>query len=123
MSKCLSEGDFKCKTAFVAIEFAANLDPNSQHETVVLWAIFEFTRKMRQGYSVSSFGFIASSINPPLAKRLATTPSFVVGVYAPPVNVKPHFLQPQTPTLTLLTLGNPHCGHLCGFFISVITLM
>src|SRR3972149_1106479 len=58
----------------------------------------------------------------PFAARLATIPSLVVGVYAPPVNVKPHFLHFQTPTLSRLTFAKPHCGHLCAFLSSTITL-
>lgn len=41
-------------------------------------------------YSFSSFvatGVAVSSATVPLAARLATTPSFVIGVYAPPVKV------------------------------------
>jgi hypothetical protein len=73
--------------------------------------------------SVAPSAFIASSKGAPLATRFATTPSFVVGVYAPPVYVNPHFLHFQTPTLSLLTLWNPHRGHTCGVLSSVNTLM
>jgi hypothetical protein len=70
--------------------------------------------KQKKGrYSLSSAtAFAVSSAGAPLAARLATIPSFVTGVYAPPVNVKPHFLHFQTPTLSRLTLAKPHCGHL-----------
>lgn len=82
--------------------------------------------RKKEVYSVSSSAaataFAVSSAGAPFAARLATTPSFVTGVYAPPVNVKPHFLHFQTPTLSRLTLAKPHCGHLCSFFSSVITL-
>jgi hypothetical protein len=57
-------------------------------------------------YSASSSVFIASLTGAPLATRFATIPSFVVGVYAPPVNVKPHFLHCQRPTLIRLTRVN-----------------
>ena len=59
----------------------------------------------------------------PLAERLATTPSFVEGTYAPPVNVYSHFLHFQTPTLTRFTLTKPHCGHRWAFLSPAIALM
>jgi hypothetical protein len=66
--------------------------------------------------------FAASSTGSPWAERFATAPSLVVGVYAPPVKVKPHFLQSQTPTLFLLTLVKPQLGHLWRIFMPSITL-
>ena len=88
---------------------------------------FHREREVVQAFSSSASScassFTTSSTGAPLAERLAITPSFVTGVYAPPVYVNPHFRHFQTPTLSLLTLGKPHWGHLCGFFISVITLM
>src|SRR5437899_4592548 len=49
----------------------------------------------------------------PLVALVAISPSFVRGVYAPPANLYPHFLQCQTPTLHLLTVLNIHLGHSC----------
>src|SRR5712691_420380 len=49
----------------------------------------------------------------PLVALAAISPSFVRGVYAPPANLYPHFLQCQTPTLHLLTVLNMHRGHSC----------
>src|SRR3989441_12601696 len=57
----------------------------------------------------------------PLVARAAISPSFVRGVYAPPANLYPHFLQCQTPTLHLLTVLNIHLGHSC-FPLSPVTI-
>jgi hypothetical protein len=73
--------------------------------------------------STASAALVVSSTGAPLAARLATTPSLVTGVYAPPANVKSHLLHFQMPTLSRLTRLKPHCGHLWGFLSSVITLM
>jgi hypothetical protein len=72
--------------------------------------------------STDSTALVVSSTGAPLAARLATTPSFVTGVYAPPAKVYSHLLHFQMPTLSRLTRVKPHCGHLCGFLSSVITL-
>ena len=63
-------------------------------------------KKRKKAYAVSA------AVDTLLAARLATTPSLVTGVYAPPVKVKLHFLHFQTPTLSRLTLAKPHWGHL-----------
>src|SRR5207237_8103669 len=57
----------------------------------------------------------------PLVALAAISPSFVRGVYAPPANLYPHFLQCQTPTLHLLTVLNMHLGHSC-FPLSPVTI-
>src|SRR5712664_313918 len=49
----------------------------------------------------------------PLVALAAISPSLVCGVYAPPANLYPHFLQCQTPTLQRLTVLNMHLGHSC----------
>jgi hypothetical protein len=42
----------------------------------------------------------------------AASPTLVDGAYAPPANVKPHFLHCQTPTLNLFRFESSHLGHL-----------
>jgi len=73
--------------------------------------------------SAFAASLVASSTGMPLAARLATTPSLVTGVYAPPAKVKLHLLHFQTPTLSRFTRTKPQFGHLCGFLSSVITFM
>src|SRR2546428_3348392 len=60
----------------------------------------------------SSVDKVEGLISPRVA-RAAISPSFVVGAYAPPANLYPHFLQCQTPTLHLFTVLNMHRGHSC----------
>jgi hypothetical protein len=49
----------------------------------------------------------------PLVALAAISPSFVVGRYAPPANLNPHFLHNHIPTLHRLTVRNLHRGHSC----------
>jgi hypothetical protein len=60
----------------------------------------------------SSVDNVEGLISPRVA-RAAISPSFVVGAYAPPANLNPHFLQCHTPTLHRLTVLNMHRGHSC----------
>jgi len=97
------------------------VDPWAEEEQVINKNLKKQKIKVKKEkvYSVSSsvadstaavFG--ASSTGAPFAARLAITPSFVTGVYAPPVKVYSHFLHFQTPTLTRLTFMKPQLGHL-----------
>src|SRR6266542_4066725 len=49
----------------------------------------------------------------PRVALAAISPILVIGIYAPPANLNPHFLQSQTPTLHRFTVLNLHCGHSC----------
>jgi hypothetical protein len=67
------------------------------------------TKDKRKSYALSSStGFAAASTTSPFAARFATPPSFVAGIYAPPVKVKLHFPHCQMPTLLRLTFTKPH---------------
>ena len=58
---------------------------------------------------------------PPLAERLAVSPSFVAGTYAPPVNLRPHLAHTHMPTLSRRTDLELHCGQMCFCLISEMT--
>jgi hypothetical protein len=67
------------------------------------------TKGKEKSYALSSStGFAVDSAISPFAARFATTPSFVDGMYAPPVKVKLHFPHCQMPTLLRFTLTKPH---------------
>jgi len=53
--------------------------------------------------------------------RSAISPSFVLGTYAPPANLKPQLLQNQMPTDMRLTAVRWHWGHSCGVLRPVMT--
>ena len=55
--------------------------------------------------------------------RYEAWPSLVEGVYAPPANLYPHFLQFQMPTLTRLTDGLAQLGHLWAALAVAIILL